>query len=301
MRIARFSTESGPRVGLVVDGHLVDLARTAQEQGLEWAAPLFTDLRRFLVGGEEGRSIAAWLGTRGLDGAVPLAQARLLAPAELGAKLLAHVVNYAAHGKEGGGNLTPPEMPFFFWKHTSGLVGQGGSIVGHSTSAKVDYEAELAVVIGRRGRDIARAAAYDHVAGYTIANDISFRDFQTNEACRSLTARYGQNWVQGKALDGACPMGPWIVLSDEIAVPYPLQITCRVNGEVRQDDSTESMVFKVPALIEAASRGMTLEPGDVVLTGTPAGSGIADGRYLRPGDVVETAIESIGVLVNRVA
>lgn len=301
MRVCRLSTESGPRVGLVLDHGVVDLARAAADHGLDWAVPLFTDLRRFLMAGAEARALAEWLVERGDAPVVALEAARLLAPVEGGVKLLAHVVNYAAHGKEGTTVLTPPEQPFFFWKHAHGLVAPGGAVAGHRTSAKIDYEAELAVVIGRRGRDIPAERAYEFVAGYTVANDISFRDFQTNEACRSLTARYGQNWVQGKALDAACPVGPWLVLADELPLPYPLRLSCRVNGETRQDDSTESMVFKVPALIEAASRGMTLEPGDVILTGTPGGSGIADGRYLQPGDVLETEIERIGVLVNRIA
>ena len=300
MRICRLSTEAGAHLGVVLGHEVVDLARAAADIGMDWAVPMFTDLRRFLIGGEPTRALAAQLAA-GDAARVALDSARLLAPVESGVKLLAHVVNYAAHGKEGTTVLTPPEQPFFFWKHSHGVVGPGASIVGHRTSAKVDYEAELAVVIGRRGRDIPAARAFDHVAGYTVANDISFRDFQTNEACRSLTARYGQNWVQGKAMDAACPIGPWLVLDDELPDPGALRILCRVNGEVRQDDTTASMVFKVPALIEAASRGTTLEPGDVILTGTPGGSGIADGRYLQPGDRLETEIERIGLLVNRVA
>lgn len=300
MKIARFASAAGPRLGVVLDGgRLIDCALESQAQGLDWAVPLFTDLRTFLMTGDEGHSLAQWLAGQRNARTLPLDQVRLLAPVESASKILAHVVNYTEHGKEGGG-LTPPEQPFFFWKHGSTLVAPGDDIVGHATSPKIDYEAELAVIIGKRGRDIPAERAYAHVAGYTVANDVSFRDFQTNEMMRSLTARYGQNWVQGKALDASCPIGPWIACTDEIAEPYPLQITCRVNGEVRQNDSTESMVYKVPALIEMASKGMTLYPGDVVLTGTPAGSAIATGEYLKTGDWVECEIEGVGLLGNRV-
>jgi 2-keto-4-pentenoate hydratase/2-oxohepta-3-ene-1,7-dioic acid hydratase in catechol pathway len=183
MRICRLSTEAGTHLGVVLGHEVVDLARAAADIGMDWAVPMFTDLRRFLIGGESTRALATQLAS-GDAARVALDSARLLAPVESGVKLLAHVVNYAAHGKEGTTVLTPPEQPFFFWKHSHGVVGPGASIVGHRASAKVDYEAELAVVIGRRGRDIPAARAFDHVAGYTVANDISFRDFQTNETCR---------------------------------------------------------------------------------------------------------------------
>lgn len=298
MKIARFSSPTGPRLGVLDGERLIDLVRAAEEHNLEWMRPVFSDLRVFFATGTEGRETARWLAGRSAARAQSVASVKLLAPVEASSRILAHVVNYAEHGKEGG--LTPPERPFFFWKHTSTVVGHGDPIVGHALSPKIDYEVELAVVIGRRGRDIPEAHAYDYVAGYTICNDVSFRDFQVNEAARSLTPRYGQNWVQGKALDRSCPLGPAIALTDEIPDPYPLDIVLRVNGRERQRDTTASMIFRVPQLIADISRGMTLVPGDVISTGTPSGSAIATGEWLAHGDLVECEIPPIGKLVNRV-
>ena len=139
-----------------------------------------------------------------------------------------------------------------------------------------------------------------HVAGYMIVNDVSYRDLQFNEGADDLNRSYGKNWTQGKGMDLSCPMGPHLVLCDEMPEPYPLQLTCRVNGTVRQSANTDEMIYKVPALIEEASKGMTLYPGDVISSGTCAGGGLGDGWYLKPGDVVECEIECLGVLRNSV-
>lgn len=296
MKIGRMATVAGAHVCAVEGDRVVDLALAAHAAGREWMAPLFHDLRLFLAAGEMARDAAAGLAASGP--AVALDSVRLLAPIEAGSKILAHVVNYFDHGAEG--KLTPPEQPFFFTKLPGSVVAPGDPIGGHDFSRKMDYEAELAVVIGREGRDIAEADAYDHVAGYTVCNDVSYRELQANEAAPTLTGRYGQNWIQGKSLDRSCPLGPAIALARDIPRPYPLRITCRVNGETRQDASTEQMIFKIPALVAHISRAMTLRPGDVIATGTPAGCGVADGRYLRPGDVVECEIEKVGSLRNTV-
>jgi 2-keto-4-pentenoate hydratase/2-oxohepta-3-ene-1,7-dioic acid hydratase in catechol pathway len=298
MKVARIATVAGPHVCVIEGDRVVDLAVAACEQGMDWLAPLFRDLRLFLAAGEAARSAAKQLAQKSRSRSVPLQAVKLLAPIESGSKILAHVVNYVDHGAEG--KLVPPEQPFFFTKLPGTTVAHGDPICGHSFSELVDYEIELAVVIGREGRDIAAADAYAHVAGYTICNDISYRGLQANHAAPTLTGRYGQNWVQGKSLDASCPLGPAIVLDDEIPNPYPLQVVCRVNGEVRQNASTQQMIFKVPQLIEHISRSMTLYPGDVISTGTPSGCGVADGRYLRSGDVVDCEIERVGVLSNRV-
>ncbi|MCJ0764199.1 fumarylacetoacetate hydrolase family protein [Variovorax terrae] len=298
MKIARMATVAGPHVCVIEQDRVVDLAVAACESGLDWMAPWFRDLRLFLAGGDPAQRAARQLAVAGRARSLPLEAVKLLAPIEPGSKILAHVVNYADHGAEG--KLIPPEQPFFFTKLPGTTVAHGDPICGHDFSHKLDYEVELAVIIGREGRDIPAADAYGHVAGYTICNDISYRELQANEAAPTLTGRYGQNWLQGKSLDRSCPLGPAIALADELPDPYPLQIVCRVNGEVRQNASTQQMIFRIPELIANISRAMTLYPGDVIATGTPSGCGVADGRYLQPGDVVECEIENIGKLVNTV-
>lgn len=298
MKVARIATVAGPHVCLIENDRVVDLAVAACENGLDWMAPLFRDLRLFLAAGSAAQQAARQLGEASRARSLPLSGVKLLAPIEPGSKILAHVVNYLDHGAEG--KLVPPEQPFFFTKLQGTTVAHGDPICGHGFSEKVDYEVELAVIIGRQGRDIAAADAYDYVAGYTICNDISYRGLQANAAAPTLTGRYGQNWIQGKSLDRSCPLGPALVLADEVPDPYPLQVICRVNGEVRQNASTQQMIFKIPELIANISRAMTLYPGDVISTGTPSGCGVADGRYLRSGDVVECEIEKIGTLSNPV-
>jgi 2-keto-4-pentenoate hydratase/2-oxohepta-3-ene-1,7-dioic acid hydratase in catechol pathway len=299
MRIVRFLGADGPRIGLVQADGVVDLLAAAQERGMDWLRPFFIDLRAFVTADRNMREIVADLGQRAAPRAMPLADLRVLAPFESGAKILAHVVNYFEHGAEA--NLKPPEKPFFFYKPVSSVSNPGDPIVAHSISSRVDHEVELAVVIGRQTCNVRAEDVYDHVAGYTIANDVSFRDLQMNVGVASLTPRYGQNWTQGKGLDSANPLGPVLVLSDEMPTPYPLEITCRVNGQVRQHSNTAHMIFKVPELIAEISRGMTLNPGDIVLTGTCAGGGVGTGSYLKAGDVVECEIEKLGTLRNPVA
>lgn len=224
---------------------------------------------------------------------------RWAAPIVHNAKILCHVVNYSEHGEEA--NLVPPESPFFFHKPTSSVVGHEDAVGVVGMSNELDFEAELALIIGKSGVDIPEDAALDHVAGYTIVNDLSYRDLQFNKTHPSLTQRYGQNWTQGKGLDRSCPIGPWVTLRDELPDPYPLRVRCSVNGEVRQDALTTDHIFRIPRLISEISRGMTLHTGDIIATGTPSGVGMGDGRYLRHGDEVSAEIEKIGILRNRVA
>jgi 2-keto-4-pentenoate hydratase/2-oxohepta-3-ene-1,7-dioic acid hydratase in catechol pathway len=228
------------------------------------------------------------------------ADLELAAPYVPGAKIVCHVVNYVAHATGVG----PPSQPYFFTKPSTAVLAPGEPIQPHThMSEELDWENELAVVIGRRAKDVRAEDAYDYVAGYTIVNDVSHRQYQFNKLAPEIRQRYGMNWTQGKGLDGSCPIGPWIVLRDELPDPYPLQIRTWVNGELRQDASTADMVHKIPALLAEITRGMTLLPGDVVATGTPSGTAMDDEAtpYLRPGDVVRCAIERIGALENPVA
>lgn len=232
-------------------------------------------------------------------GGLSLADVRLRSPIQSPDKILCAAVNYVAHGKEGGS--TPPSEPYFFTKFRSCITGDGDPIVIPKISKKADWEAELVVVIGRRGKYISHEDAMDYVAGYCAANDVSFRDLQSPTESQGKPSRYGLNWVKGKALDGAFPLGPWLVTKDEIPDPQRLRISLRVNGATRQDSTTGDMVFSVARLIEYASSGLTLRPGDVISTGTPSGVANYSGvPFLKAGDVVEVEIQGIGTLRNTV-
>jgi 2-keto-4-pentenoate hydratase/2-oxohepta-3-ene-1,7-dioic acid hydratase in catechol pathway len=203
-------------------------------------------------------------------------------------------LNYAEHAGES--NITPgiPEHPVYFTKPPSTVIGPEAPIPLHpNVTKRVDWEVELVVVIGTRGRDIPEERALDHVFGYTAGNDVTARELQ---------ARH-QQWYKGKGLDGFCPLGPWIVTSDELRDPQDVRLSLRVNGATKQDAHTSDMIFDVAQLIKAWSLGMTLEPGDLLMTGTPSGVGFArkPPEYLQPGDVMEAEIDAIGVLRNSVA
>jgi 2-keto-4-pentenoate hydratase/2-oxohepta-3-ene-1,7-dioic acid hydratase in catechol pathway len=219
-----------------------------------------------------------------------IAGATLLAPVEP-SKIVCIGLNYMDHIRESG--LEVPRVPLVFAKFPSSLAGPTDPIrIPPELTERVDWEVELAVVIGRRARDVRPEEALDHVFGYTVANDVSARDLQFSD---------GQ-WVRAKSLDTFCPVGPVVVTADEVADPQALRLTTHVNGELVQDATTDLMVFDVATLISFCSRSFTLEPGDLLLTGTPWGSGefMEPKRSLAAGDVVECAIEGIGVLRNPV-
>lgn len=216
---------------------------------------------------------------RRLEAGLDLKDVRLLAPV-LPGKIICIGRNYVAHAREH--NADVPEVPLLFLKPPSSVIGPGDAIVLPPQSQQVEHEAELVVVIGRQGRWISPDAALNHVMGYTIGNDVTARDLQRRD---------GQ-WTRAKGFDTFCPIGPWIETDFD---PADALVTCYVNGEMRQMGSTRDMVFGVRQLIAYASSVMTLEPGDLLFTGTPAGVG-----PLQPGDVVEVTIEGLGTLRNRV-
>jgi 2-keto-4-pentenoate hydratase/2-oxohepta-3-ene-1,7-dioic acid hydratase in catechol pathway len=232
---------------------------------------------------------------RGLDSlveaklGVALAKARLEAPIPRPARnVFCLGRNYKEHAAERGAEAPP--HPVYFTKAPESVLAPGGKVVHHACTKELDYEVELAVVIGRAGRDIPQEAALGHVFGYTVINDVTARDLQK---------RHGQ-WFKGKTLDTFCPMGPVLVTADEIPDPQALAITLRVNGETRQASHTSKMVFPVAECIAVLSQGFTLLPGDVIATGTPEGVGAALGKFLKAGDRLEAEVEKIGVLQNRV-
>jgi 2-keto-4-pentenoate hydratase/2-oxohepta-3-ene-1,7-dioic acid hydratase in catechol pathway len=219
----------------------------------------------------------------------PISATKFEAPVRPG-KIVAIGRNYADHAAETGSKL--PEKPLVFAKFSSSIIGPNEPILWSTEiTEQVDWEGELAVVIGKRARNVAEADALNYVYGYTIANDVSARDLQLTK---------DEQWTRGKSLDTFCPLGPWIVTREEIPDPSNLNIRTTVNGEVVQDSNTQYMVFKVPQLISYLSRSFTLEPGDLILTGTPSGVGLGmkPPRFLNDGDTVTITIEGIGELTN---
>jgi len=288
MRLLTFIRDGESRAGALVDDEVVDLA--AAQKAHTGARPTLTSVRQIIEAGPDAWArLQADLQFGNLSAfAWPLRELRL-APPVMPSKIIAIGQNYADHVKEQGGKL--PERPIVFAKFPTTLIGPGDEIRWEQAlSDKIDWEAELAVVIGRTARRVAAANAYEHVFGYTLANDVTARDIQRDD---------GQ-WVRGKSLDTFCPMGPWIVTRDEIPEPHGLRIRCRVNDETVQDSHTDQLIFDIPTLIEFLSRSFTLLPGDVILTGTPPGVGHFRNppRYLQNGDVVEVQIEKLGVLRN---
>ncbi len=211
--------------------------------------------------------------------------------------------NYHEHAKEfansgfdtsaAKGELAP-DFPVIFTKPASTIVGNGAPVLAFAElTQQLDYEAELAVIIGRPGRGISREAALDHVWGYTIVNDVTARDLQQKH----------RQWFIGKSMDTFCPMGPWAVTADEVGDPADLNVRCWINGELRQDANTRDLIFDIPTIIATLSAGITLQPGDVIATGTPAGVGIGfkPPRFLRTGDSMTISIDRLGTLTNIVA
>jgi 2-keto-4-pentenoate hydratase/2-oxohepta-3-ene-1,7-dioic acid hydratase in catechol pathway len=241
-----------------------------------------------------GPSLVDWLafGTQGIATGTPrpLAEVKLLAPVPRPGKIICVGLNYRDHAKETGKAV--PTEPILFPKFANSVVGPGAEVLVPPEADEIDYEAELAVVIGRRASRVAVADALDHVAGYACANDVS---------SRSLQFRTGQ-WLTGKAIDTFLPLGPYLVTADEVPDPQALGIRCLVNDEPRQDSSTSEMVFGVAELVSYTSRTLTLEPGDLLVTGTPAGVGMAADppRYLRAGDSMRVEIDGLGELENTV-
>jgi 2-keto-4-pentenoate hydratase/2-oxohepta-3-ene-1,7-dioic acid hydratase in catechol pathway len=239
-----------------------------------------------------GDDIVRYLETgNAIDGPeVRLADVPLIAPVPRPAKVICVGLNYRDHAEETG--QTIPDEPVLFSKFGNSVVGPGADVVVPRVVDQPDYEAELAVVIGRRASDVSSSDALAHVAGYTCANDVSARDLQFRSS----------QWLLGKAIDSFLPLGPWIVTPDEVGNPGSLSIRCRIDGDVVQDSCTDQMVFGVADLIAFISRTITLDPGDVIATGTPPGVGMARDpqRWLEDGERMTVEIEHIGALTNTV-
>jgi 2-keto-4-pentenoate hydratase/2-oxohepta-3-ene-1,7-dioic acid hydratase in catechol pathway len=268
VRLCTYLDADGPRAGLVEEGVVRPLAER--------------DLLALVRAGAPPRPAPA-------GAAIPLVEARLLAPLRPGI-LIGVGLNYRDHAAETGAAL--PSEPLLFPKLASAVTAPGGPVVRPSYTEELDYEGELAVVIGREARDVAAAGALDHVFGYAIMDDVTARDRQRAEP----------QWLRAKSGDGFAPFGPWITTADAVPDPQDLRIRTWVNGELRQDGSTRDMVFSVAALIAYCSAQLTLHPGDVITTGTPAGVGA--GRrppsFLRAGDRVRIEVDRLGALEHEI-
>lgn len=288
MRLLQYWVEGQPRLGALVGEQVVDLA--AAQASRTGGAGAGRDMCALIEAGPEvWARLAHDLATANLAPfSRPLAAVTLAAPVAP-SKICAIGLNYLDHVREGGRPV--PQSPVLFAKYPTSVIGPGADIRWDpALSDKIDWEAELAVVIGRPARRVRAEVAYEYVFGYTCANDVTARDLQEGD---------GQ-WVRGKSLDTFCPLGPWIVTADELPEPHGLPIRCTVNGEIMQQSSTDQLIFHIPTLIEFLSAAFTLLPGDVILTGTPPGVGRhrTPPRYLHDGDVVAVEIDGIGVLRN---
>jgi 2-keto-4-pentenoate hydratase/2-oxohepta-3-ene-1,7-dioic acid hydratase in catechol pathway len=281
MKLATFSTKDHVRVGVVLQDAIADLSVLAPE--------LPTEMTALLAAGSEALAKARDAAARAKT-LLPLAEVTLLSPVLRPRKVLAIGLNYADHIAESG--LPRPEHPTVFNKQSTCITGPFAPVHLPRVSKALDYEGELAFVIGRRCRHVPRARAREVIAGYCIMNDVSVRDVQL----RTPT------WTMGKSFDTHGPLGPFIVTSDEVQDPHALRLRTFVNGELRQDSNTSQLVFDCDYLVEHLSQAFTLEPGDVVTTGTPGGVGIAmkPPRFLRAGDRVRVEIEGLGALENHV-
>jgi len=320
MRLVTFQVGKEDRVGVVKDDLVVDigivieiianrvigldrrpvlkkLARTVLAAG-----PAPEDMLELLARGESWRRALDGLLTgiadvlpvlarkfRGL--LTPLPKARLRAPIPRPGKIICVGRNYAEHAHERGAEI--PTQPIFFLKSANTICGPGDPIVLPPNSTQVDYEAELAVVIGKGGKRIPEDKAHEHIGGYMILNDVSARDMQRDD----------KQWFRGKSCDTFAPTGPWLVTKDEIPDPHNLRLSLTLNGQTMQDSNTSYMIFKIPYLVSYLSQSLTWEAGDLISTGTPEGVGAhrTPPVFLQPGDIVSITIERVGTLTNPVA
>lgn len=299
MRLLTFSRRgtAGPRrLGLVVDDRIVDVVMAARSLGLGDGVP--DTMINFIAAGDKALDAARRVAsvaeagnlTDGQDISFAVDAVKVEAPIARPGKIICLGLNYREHAAEGGREA--PTVPVLFAKFTNTIIGPGDPIVMPKASSQVDYEAEFAVVIGRLARRVSERDAFDYVLGYTCMNDVSARDLQREQS----------QWLRGKSPDTFGPTGPYIVTKDEVPDPHNLDIRLVLNGEVMQQSNTQHLIFNVPFLIEHITKTMTLEPGDIISTGTPSGVGVyrTPQRLLRPGDRVRVEVERVGALENPV-
>ena len=307
MRFVTFARKNQQRIGLIgPEDQIIDLAEINRRYLRGGNQPYLSSMQAFIEGGPKalqvakkaekyvtGKTAEEQKKLARAGGLLKSSQAKLVAPIPWPRKNVVMLgINYREHVDEGARarslEIKYPEWPVYFTKPATSVIGHLGRVVHHKVTEKLDWEIELAVVIGKKGRDIPKDKAYDYVFGYTICLDMTARELQR---------QHGQ-WFKGKSLDTFCPLGPWIVHKSALPDPQQVRLICRVNGEVMQDGNTRDMIFDIPTIIESLSSGLTLEPGDIISTGTPSGVGFArvPPVYLKPGDKVEGEVEGIGTL-----
>ena len=299
-RLVSYQADGGPRSGVVVVDRVHDLAAIT-------GVPKDATMLGFLADWETGQDRLDRALSAGPKGSGrPLADARLLAPVPAPPAIYCAGANYQDHVAEMNarqGQEPEPDphtlglKPWHFIKASTAVTDPGAAIRLPKASKAVDWEAELAAVIGRPAKDVAEGQALDHVAGYLVANDLSARDLGMREQLPP-TNLFRADWIGQKCFDGSCPLGPWIVPAREIPDPQNLAMKLWVNDVIKQDSNTARMIFTLAEQIAQLSSRITLHPGDIVLTGTPAGVGAGRGEFLKPGDVVKVWIEKIGTLTN---
>jgi 2-keto-4-pentenoate hydratase/2-oxohepta-3-ene-1,7-dioic acid hydratase in catechol pathway len=315
MRLVTYETSNAVGLGVVENDFVVDVAAALEWGGLfrKPEPALRAAVARLETAGDPPRDMIDLI-SRGLDyleslhfvtqtlvaagapansvedGMTPLAQARLRAPLGRPPKITCVGLNYADHAREQ--NIEPPQTPVFFLKSGNTIVGPGDPVRLPPNSERVDYEAELAVVIGKGGSRIPVERAWEHVAGYTILNDVTARDMQHDD----------RQWFRGKSCDTFAPTGPWIVTREELPDPHTLGISLTLNGETMQDSNTSNLIHRIDFLISYLSQSLTWEPGDLISTGTPAGVGVfrQPPVFIKAGDEMRVTVSQIGVLTNPV-
>lgn len=302
MRLVTFETGGARRLGAVVGERVVDVQGAAAALSAEGRGPgvdaVPGDMLGLLRAGDAGMdavrslldAVADWNTGEGLY-AYDVAAIRLCAPVPEPGKILCIGRNYKEHAAEGGSDV--PQQPLVFAKFANTVIGPEDDVIHPTNTRELDYEGELVVAIGREAKHVSREQALGYVAGYTIGHDVSARDLQRSD----------NQWVRAKSQDTFAPLGPYLVTSDEIPDPQGLTIKVWVNGDLRQEANTELMIFDVATLIAFISEGITLHPGDLIFTGTPAGVGAfrKPPVFLQPGDEIAIEIENLGRLTNRVA
>ncbi|NYE04405.1 acylpyruvate hydrolase [Bacillus niacini] len=307
MKLITFNREGASRVGAIIDNEVIDLNLAYQvlvesegklraRQIAEAFVP--ADMNGFLQGGKESVELAKNAiqfalenrENKGRKLVFSVYDVKLEAPVPNPGKMICVGHNYREHILEMGREI--PKFPVLFAKFSDTVIGPEDDIPFFPISEQLDYEAEFAFVIGKKARNVSQEVALDYVAGYTIVNDVTYRDIQ----------RRTIQWLQGKTVEGSAPMGPWLITSDELTDPSGLEVVLTVNGEERQHTNTANLVFSVQYLVGFLSNLVTLEPGDVILTGTPGGVGFAMNPqvFLKDGDIVKISIDKIGSLENKV-
>lgn len=297
-QLGTISTGEGPRAVMILDGQAIDIAASTGVRRYESLMGILETFDASLIRLDE-LALSKPKGT-------PLAQVTLLSPIPVPPAIYCAGSNYADHATEmaKAAGREPPKDPhelgqrsWHFIKSSRSAIGTGATIAIPEQTKKLDWEAELGVVIGRPCRNVAEDKALDYVAGYLVANDLSARDLSRRNGVPENSI-FRNDWTAHKSFDGACPMGPWLTLARDVKNPHDLKMRLSVNDVVKQDSNTSHMIFDIREQIADLAGRMTLLPGDIILTGTPAGVGNGRGEYLNSGDVVKVSIEGLGEIVN---